>query len=174
MKKIEKVDNKEEVKKNSWVKELLPYIIILIVVILIRTFIASPSRVSGPSMEPTLYNGEWLILNKMDKNYKENDVVVFWYENRYLIKRIIGLPGDIVSCEMGDIYVNDIKLEDSYTVPNNICFDTIELGKDEYFVMGDNRNVSYDSRKLGAVNKKQIKGKIAVRIFPFNKIGKIS
>ena len=166
------------------IKELIPYVIIIIVVVLFRTFIATPVQVSGVSMVPTLSNKEILILNKYDTSYKRFDIVVLNYGHDKLIKRIIGLPGEKVKYVDDKLYINDKLVKENFkTNTYTKDFDLAESfgnGKDSYtipkgyyFVMGDNRNNSKDSRIIGCIPKKDIKGTISVAIFPINKIGKV-
>lgn len=164
--------NKEEPKYAVW-KDFLSYVLIIIVVILIRSFIITPARVSGPSMEPTLLDKDYLFVLKFTK-IDRNDIIVFKYDNKELVKRVIGIPGDTLTCSEGNIYLNGELYKDKYTIEYNYCFDPITLEKDEYFVMGDNRLVSKDSRMIGKINKKDIKGTTNFRLFPLKKIGKIN
>lgn len=161
-------------------KELIPYVIIVIVVILFRTFIATPIRVDGPSMEDTLKNGDILFLNKLDKSYKRFDIVVIYKNNVRLIKRVIGLPGENIEYKDNTLYINGKEIEDvalirtaNFTLKDLYGIDRIPKGY--YFVMGDNRTVSKDSRydDIGLIKKSEIAGTTSFRIFPFNKIGKI-
>ena len=152
-------------------KEIIPYLIILIVVICIRTFLVTPIRVNGPSMDTTLKDGEIMILNKLGK-LKKGSIVVVDIGDEKVIKRLIATPGDTVYCKDGEVYVNDKKLEENYTSTDTADFTKIYLKDDEYFVMGDNRKVSMDSRTFGPVKKKQIMGTTNLILFPFNKIGK--
>lgn len=167
---------------NKFIKELIPYIVILVAVILIRTYIVTPIKVHGASMQPTLYGDEIMLLTKYDKNKLEQfDIVVVhinlvYSGNRYdedLIKRIIGLPGDSVSCEDGKIYVNGRLLDEKYSDGKTNDFSKVTLKEDEYFVLGDNRDDSFDSSEFGVIKKSQIKGKTSLVLFPFNKIGNI-
>ena len=156
------------------IKELIPYIIIVIIVILIRNFIATPVRVEGDSMKKTFNNGDILILYKLS-DIQRYDVVVLLEEETHekIIKRIIGLPNDTVAIKDGDIYINNEKVEDKYAYGITSDYDRITLDEDEYFILGDNRLISKDSRYFGPVNKDDIMGEVIFRIFPFNKIGKI-
>ena len=160
-------------KIKTFIKELLPYVVILIVVVLIRSYIVTPVMVSGTSMSPTLKGREVMILNKLDKKYNRFEIVVLKTDHDDIIKRVIGLPGETISCENNKIYINSRKLDDNYGKGITSDFDKITLGKDEYFVMGDNRENSLDSRYYGPFNKKRIKGSTKIIIFPFNKIGKV-
>ena len=164
------MNNQDDKKTKVWYKELIPYIIIIIVVLLVRTFIFTPAVVDGPSMEPTLYNNQWLLVYKFTK-IDRRDVIVFKHEGRYLVKRVIGLPGDTIKCEDGKIFINDEELKDKYAVEDNTCVFESVLNDNEYFVLGDNRVVSMDSRIIGPIKKDQIIGTTNFRIFPITKIG---
>lgn len=159
-------------------KELLPYIIIIIVVVLIRTFIVTPVQVTGTSMVPTLADNQILILKKYDHDFDRFDIVVFEYNNSTLIKRIIGLPGEIVEYKNNNLYINGKKIEEDFIEEDTENFSLSEIDykkipKGYYFVMGDNRNNSTDSRYIGLINEKEIKGKTNFSIFPFDTFGKI-
>ena len=152
-------------------KELYPYVIIVILVVLFRTFIATPILVKGRSMYDTLSGNEMMILNKLAKIDRYDIVVVDEPEDDYIIKRVIALPGETVYCENNTIYVNNKKIDDKYAYGETYDFEEIKLKDNEYFVMGDNREVSKDSRIIGPVTKKEIKGTTKFVLFPFNKIG---
>lgn len=156
------------------IKELIPYIIIVVVVVLIRSFIATPVRVDGDSMNKTFKNGDILILYKLSK-IKRFDVIVLHEEkdNEKIIKRVIGMPGDTVAIKDGEIYINYEKIDDEYAYGMTSDYDRITLKSDEYFILGDNRLISKDSRYFGPIKEKEIKGKVVFRIFPFSKFGKI-
>ena len=167
-------------------KEIMSYVIIIVVVILIRSFIATPVRVDGSSMNPTLHNNDILLLKKFDKSIDRFDIVVIKYEKSKLVKRVIGLPGERVKIsitKVGNNYVSKILingevLSENYgnaqMIESGIASSEIVLGEDEYFVLGDNRNNSADSRIIGVINKKNITGVTDFRFFPFNKIGKFN
>lgn len=152
------------------VKEIVPYIVIIVVVVLIRLFIATPVRVDGDSMNPTLSNNQILLLNKMDKNYKRFDVIVFNHNGNKLVKRIIGLPGDKVTYTDNKLYINDKLIKEKYTRKNTDDFTSDKVPSDMYFVLGDNRSNSLDSRYIGFVSKSDIEGVVNFSIIPPKKI----
>ena len=143
-------------------------------------------RVSGQSMEPVLSQNEKVLMNRLSYRVmrpKRYDIIVFPYqyeENVYYIKRIIGLPGETVQVKDGYVYINGEKLEsDIYgkevMQSAGIAAEPITLGDDEYFVLGDNRNNSSDSRdpSVGILKRKDLLGRAWVRIYPFDKVGVI-
>lgn len=172
-------ETQEKTKKNIF-KELLPYVIIILVVVLIRTFIMTPVQVDGSSMYPTLEDGEILILKKYDRSYERFDVVVFDYNGSRLIKRIVGLPGETIEYKNNKLYVNGKKVTENFDRSSDTMDFKLEdiecekIPKGKYFVMGDNRNNSTDSRIIGLVDEDDIKGSTNLSIFPFDKIGTIN
>lgn len=157
---------------NDKIKSFLPYIIIIIVVILFRTFIATPVKVDGQSMYPTLKGNEIMILNKLAK-LDRFDVVVVKADNSDIIKRVIGLPNETVEIIEGKIYINGKVLEETFGQGETGDYPKVKLKKDEYFVLGDNREISRDSRSLGPIKADSIKGTTKLVIFPFTKVGNI-
>lgn len=162
-------------KNKNWFKELIPYLIILVTIVLIRSFIVTPVRVSGESMKNTLMGGEIMILNKLGnvKRYSMvvADIVINGQKDDTVIKRVYGLPGEKIRCENGNIYINNRKIEDKYAHGETYDFDEVTLKEDEYFLLGDNRVVSLDSRYVGPVKKDAIEGTTSLIIWPFNKFG---
>ena len=179
---------KKEKKSHSVAYELFGWLVYIAIIVgltwLIITFVGQRTSVSGHSMETTLQDGDQLIVDKISYRFrdpKRYDIIVFPYqyeENTYYIKRIIGLPGETVQIdESGNIYINGELLEENYgaeTIQNpGRAAKPITLGDDEYFVMGDNRNNSKDSRseEVGNVKRSQIIGRAWLRIWPLNKFG---
>ena len=156
------------------IKEIIPYIIIVLIVVLIRTFIITPVRVDGDSMKNTLKNGDILLLYKLG-SINRLDIIVLDEEkdNEKIIKRVIGLPGETVAIKKGKIYINDKVIDDEYAYGETSDYDKVTLEDDEYFILGDNRLISKDSRYFGPIKKSEIKGKIVFRLFPFTKIGTV-
>lgn len=160
----------------KFIKELIPYLIIILVVVTFRTFIITPIMVSGESMVPTLEGGELMLLKKYDTDYKRFDIVVVNknVEGDNLIKRVIGLPGETIRYKNNHLYINDKIVEDIHAYGDTNNFQEIILGKDEYFLMGDNREISLDSRALGIIKKQEIEGTVGIVLFPFNKFGSVN
>ena len=189
---IEKQTEKENEKEKSTgaVKEVLNFVIyiavVLILTYLVIHYVGQRTEVSGHSMEFTLSDGDNLIVDKITYRFKDPerfDIIVFPYkyqENTYYIKRIIGMPGETVRIdEDGIIYINGEELIESYgrevIRPDHLglAAQEITLAEDEYFVMGDNRNESSDSREasVGNIKREDIIGRAWLRIYPFDKIG---
>ena len=175
---------------NRIMRELLNTAIYLLCVLgavwLVITFVGQRTEVEGASMENTLHNGDNLIVDKLSYRFHDPerfDIIVFpfqFQDNTYYIKRIIGLPGETVQImDDGSIYINGGKLEENYGMevikPETIgrAAEPIELGDDEYFVMGDNRNNSSDSRTdmVGNITRENIIGKAWLRIWPVSDFG---
>lgn len=169
-------------------KEIFNTSIYLLVVIgmvyLVITYVGQRTEVNGESMENTLSNEDNLIVDKLTYRFsdpKRYDIIVFpfrYADNTFYIKRIIGMPGETVQIDReGNIYINGEVLEESYgreVIQNpGLAANTIQLKKDEYFVMGDNRNNSSDSRDpmVGNIHRDEIIGRAWVRIWPLNKFG---
>ena len=156
------------------IKEVIPYIIIVVVVVLIRTFIITPVRVDGDSMKNTLKNGDILLLYKLS-SINRFDIIVLDEEkdNEKIIKRVIGMPGETVAIKKGKIYINDKVIDDEYAYGETSDYNKVTLRDNEYFILGDNRLISKDSRYFGPIKENEIKGKIVFRLFPFTKIGTV-
>lgn len=162
---------------KKFVKEIYPYIIIVIVVLLIKKFVIAPIRVIGPSMKDTLLDGDIMLLDKVTYRFsdiKRFDIVVIKYDNDLIIKRVIGLPGDEIEYEDNKLYINGKYYSEDYlsTGTTTPAFKTSSVvPKGSYFVLGDNRKVSKDSREIGFVSKKNIEGKATFTFFPFSRFG---
>jgi len=165
--------------------ELLRFtVIVLIIVIPIRMFIAQPFIVNGESMIPTFKNGDYLIIDEISYRFNQperGEVIVFRLptnQKRFLIKRIIGLPGETVVINGSHINITKkdntvVQLEEDYLGDNlsSFGYGTWELKANEYFMMGDNRNNSSDSRAWGVLKRDLIIGKTFLRLFPFSNFG---
>lgn len=164
----------EEKKEKSNIKEFLPYFIIIVVVILIKVFVVSPIRVNGPSMEGTLHNKDIMILDEISYRFQKIerfDIVVIWAEDEHIVKRVIGLPGETIEYKDKKLYINGEYVKEDFSHKETEDFSKIKLGKDEYFVMGDNRVNSTDSRILGPIPKNKIRGKTSFTLLPFSRFG---
>ena len=164
--------------KKNIKKELIEYLIIILVVLFIRFFIITPIKVQQKSMFPTLNPNDIMILDKIGLklgNIERFDIVVIKHEKEYLIKRVIGLPGEIIEYKEGKLYVNGKQIPETFIRFNTADFKLEEKIKDDnYFLVGDNRNNSTDSRTFGSINKKDIVGKTSLIVFPFNRFGLIN
>jgi signal peptidase I len=170
-----------------FVLELLKIIIIsLVIIIPVRYFLIQPFYVKGASMEPNFYNNEYLIIDEITYRLHQpqrGDIIVFRYPKdpqEYFIKRVIGLPGEEVQIKDGGIMIfnsanpNGSNLKETYLDPelktNSLTQEKIALGNNEYYVLGDNRNQSKDSRSFGPVDKSFIIGRVLFRGWPFNRV----
>lgn len=172
-----------EGEKENFLKEVLTFgAIALAVVLPIRLFIAQPFVVSGSSMEPTFHNGEYLIVDQLSYMLGEpqrGDVVVFHYPKepkKYFIKRIIGLPGETVHVRAGSVSVTktdgtEEALDEAYLVNlGNGDDEDVTIPEDEFFVMGDNRPASSDSRVWGLLPRENLAGRALIRLLPVSRI----
>ena len=171
-------------KAKEIINWVVYFICLLAVVFVINTFVVQRTMVSGDSMYPYLHNKDQLMMDKLSYRFHDPerfDIVVFPVvrdgKEEYYIKRVIGLPGETVQIIDGYVYINGEKLDENYgaEVMNDAgrAAEPITLGDDEYFVLGDNRNDSTDSRDpdVGVLKKRDLMGKAWLRIYPFNKFG---
>ena len=167
--------------KNK-VKVLLPYIIIILVVLFIKAFIVTPIKVNGESMYPTLEEGDIMILNKTAYYFNKPerfDIVVVNMPDEYLIKRVIGLPGEHIEYKNNTLYVDGKRVKENFKHGVTANFNIEELGSDTiplntYLVLGDNRENSLDSRELGFIREDQLLGRTSLIILPFNRFGSVN
>lgn len=165
-------------------KEIATFLVLAVVIVLpIRLFVAQPFVVEGESMAPTFDSADYLIVDQLSYRFedpKRGDVVVFRYPNDpsvFYIKRVIGLPGETVSIERGAVRVrkadgSTVTLEEPYVVTEDATYtQSTSLGPDQYFVMGDNRPRSSDSRSWGALPAEDIMGRAFARLIPAAEAG---
>jgi len=190
-KELKKAMGEDKEKEPDIKKEILGWVLYIAIIVgatyLIVTFVGQRTRVSGDSMKEALHNGDNLIVDKISYHFrdpKRYEIIVFPYqyqENTFYIKRIIGLPGETVQIKDGEVYIDGELLGEEYGLEKieegkeGIAIDPVYLGEDEYFVMGDNRNHSSDSREpsVGVLKKDDLIGRAWVRIWPLDSIGVI-
>lgn len=185
---LELAEDQDEIKrkaerKKKIIKETRDWIILiactLAVVFLVRTYVFEPIVVDGPSMNDTLYTGDRVFVTKFDYLMGEPErgsVVICHYPNsrENYIKRLVGLPGDTIEISGGVTYINGEALDESFIAhPTTRDFGPLTLGDDEYFVMGDNRANSNDSRIVGPLSRSQIVGKVRYLFYPFDRAGEV-
>lgn len=179
-------ENKELEKSDSWMKEIINMVLYIGIVIglaiLLNKFVIQKVEVDGHSMDYTLADEQQLILEKVSYYFKDPerfDIIVFHPEGMssetLYIKRIIGLPGETIQIIDGKVYINGEVLEDPYAreamYEAGIAEEPVHIGENQYFVLGDNRNGSQDSREIGLVEKDSISGRAVLRLWPINKFG---
>jgi len=173
---------------TEFFKDFMWYIIVLVIIVLVLTFVVAFQTIAGNSMNPTLKDGEIVLVSKLSYRFSDiqrNQIIIFNSNGKSYIKRVIGLPGEKVEYMDGVLYINDEPFKETYLDEKietyNFLFHDIcdeekcpdgVIPADKYFVMGDNRPESTDSRdnKIGLIDKKFINGKVFFRVFPFGKI----
>lgn len=166
-------------KAKKVFKEVGIYIIVIIVVLLLRYYVVALIKVNGNSMDDTLENKDIMILDKLSYRFssiKRFDIVVVRQDKEYLIKRIIGLPGENVEYKDNILYINGKKVEENFSHKKTEDFTLEELDSKKvpdhyYFVLGDNRGNSMDSRMIGFIPRKNIIGKTSLTLFPPHRMG---
>lgn len=181
-----KVAPNKKKKIITFILNLVIYgLIIYTCLFLVPEYVLQKTQVEGPSMENTLHNGDYLMVEKISYHFdslKRYDIIVFYpfgrgFKDEYYVKRVIALPGETIQIKGEDIYINGEVIEENYgkdpITYAGIAEQELTLGEEEYFVMGDNREVSFDSRyeEVGVVPKENIGGKAILRVWPLKKIG---
>lgn len=163
------------------VKNILSYVVIIVIAVLIKLYVFSPIRVNGTSMVPTLNDGNIMILNEIGyhlNGLERFDIVVINSNNDKIIKRVIGLPGETVEYKDNKLYINGEEVYENFKHADTKDFKLSDIDVDVipenyYFVVGDNRGNSKDSRIIGLISSKQIMGKTSFILYPFDKIGSV-
>lgn len=166
---------------REFIIDFVKLIIVIVVILFLMIYVVSITQVVGNSMSSTLQNGDILVLNKIKYRFmdiKRGDIISLEYaDTKYLIKRVIGLPGDSVSIKNNTLYINDKVYVENY-LDEGLEYDDFELSSlgyntipdNMYLVLGDNREDSLDSREIGLISKEEVIGKVAFRIWPLNKL----
>ncbi|RCJ37012.1 signal peptidase I [Nostoc minutum NIES-26] len=170
---------------RSWRENLILIAIALFLALFIRTFIAEPRYIPSDSMLPTLHTGDRLVVEKVSYHFHPpttGDIIVFqppaelqrrgYPRDQAFIKRVIGVSGEIISVAQGKVYINGQPLSENYIAePANQPFSPVQVPADKFFVMGDNRNDSNDSRYWGFLPRQNIIGRATFRFWPLDRIG---
>ena len=161
---------------NEFFKDTFKYIVVFVVVLLLFIFVIGLQQVIGPSMSPNFNEGDILLINKLSTKFREprrEEVIVVSQSEKYMIKRVIGLPGDKIEFKDNKLYINDQEYKESYLKDDVITndFKLSDLGVDvipenKYLVLGDNRTNSLDSRNYGLIERKNIIGIKLFRLWP--------
>lgn len=166
---------------KEFIKDSLKYVITLFVVIIMVVYVVSLQQIIGPSMEPKYYSEDVVIVDKLLYKFvdiKRNDIISFSNnESKYLIKRIIGLPGEKIEYKDNYLYIDDVKYKETVinedVVTNDFTLKEISgydvIPNDMYLVLGDNRGDSKDSRQFGLISKDDIIGRIIIRVWPLKR-----
>ena len=177
-KELKRVNNKKEYRKvlrNS----LIVVIVVAALAVLISSFFVTVLKVTGDSMTPTMDTGD-IVIAQNSGEFEPGDLLAFYYNNKVLVKRVLGSPGDWINIdENGIVSVNGVEIEEDYVSdrslePTDITF-PYQVPENRFFVLGDHRNVSIDSRStvVGCVTREQLIGKVVFRVFPFAKFGSL-
>ena len=155
-------------------------VIVAAISVLVATLLLPVLQIYGKSMNPNLYEGD-IVISVKSSSFKQGDIVAFYYNNRVLVKRIIGMPGDVISIkDNGDVYVNNELLDEPYLSEKSVGSSDLEypytVPQNSYFVLGDHRVTSVDSRSslIGCVESEEIVGKIVFRVWPLKSFGRVS
>jgi signal peptidase I len=177
-KELKRVNNKKEYRKvlrNS----LIVVIVVAALAVLISSYFVTVLKVTGDSMTPTMDTGD-IVIAQNSGEFEPGDLLAFYYNNKVLVKRVLGSPGDWINIdENGIVSVNGVEIEEDYVSdrslePTDITF-PYQVPENRFFVLGDHRNVSIDSRStvVGCVTREQLIGKVVFRVFPFAKFGSL-
>lgn len=179
LKKELKRENRKKEYRNVLRNTLIVVVSVAALAVLISSFYVTVLKVTGDSMTPTLETGQ-IVIAQNSQQFEAGEMLAFYYNNKVLVKRVIGSPGDWVNIDSsGKVSVNGIELEEAYASdfslePTDIEF-PYQVPENRWFVLGDHRSVSIDSRSsvVGCVTKEQLIGKVVFRVFPFNTFGSL-
>lgn len=177
-KELKRVNNKKEYKRvlrNS----IFVVVVVAALAVLISSFYVTVLKVTGDSMTPTLETGE-IVIAQNSSSFEPGDLIAFYYNNKVLVKRVLGSPGDWINIDDdGLVSINGVTIEEDYVTdkslePTDLTF-PYQVPENRFFVLGDHRNVSIDSRStvVGCVTKEQLIGKVVFRVFPFKSMGNL-
>ena len=164
-------------KRNSIIKTCLQIFLPAIIILILLNNVIGIAPVYGESMEPSLYENDWIVFNRLDQIPEREDIIVAMKDssNRQIIKRVIGLPGETIDIRDGSIYINDVLYDESnfLTKGETYTYDIefpVTLGSGEYLVLGDNREVSLDSRSsaTGMIQQNHLLGKVVMFVRIYN------
>ncbi len=177
-------------RRTDWIAEVLDWakhiLIAVLVGLFLVVFVIQRNEVLGSSMEPTLYTGDQLLVEKVSVRFgriRHGDIVTVnadglpgHYGEKNIIKRVIGIPGDRIEIRDGRVYRNGVVIEEPYleentTVERDPRYSSVVLGEDEYFVLGDHRSVSLDSRTFGPIEESRVVGHVLIRFYPLDGFG---
>ncbi|MBQ3795817.1 MAG: signal peptidase I [Butyrivibrio sp.] len=177
-KELKRVNNKKEYKRvlrNS----IFVVVVVAALAVLISSFYVTVLKVTGDSMTPTLETGE-IVIAQNSSSFEPGDLIAFYYNNKVLVKRVLGSPGDWINIDDdGLVSINGVTIEEDYVTdkslePTDLTF-PYQVPENRFFVLGDHRNVSIDSRStvVGCVTREQLIGKVVFRVFPFKSMGNL-
>jgi signal peptidase I len=165
---------------KEFLKDTLKYVIVFAIVFLVAMYVVSFQQVVGPSMQNTLLEDDVVVLNKLVyrfRDLKRGEIVVIKHEDKYLIKRVIGLPGETIEFKNNKLYINNEAYIETYTSSDSQDWSLSDIGVDGsigegcYLVVGDNRSNSMDGRNFGLITKDEVIGKVMLRVYPLSSFG---
>ncbi len=177
-KELKRVNNRKEYR-NVMRNTLFVVIVVAALAVLVSSFFVTVLKVTGDSMTPTVNTGE-IVIAENSASFNPGDLIAFYYNNKVLVKRVLGSPGDWINIDdEGNVYVNGVIIDEPYVTekslePTDIEF-PYQVPENRYFVLGDHRGASIDSRSsvVGCVTREQLIGKIILRVYPFDVFGRM-